>query len=66
MAKPFKIEIPEFVPGEPGFAAKLNQLCGALRETQEVIIEITEEEIVEETEEKPKAAPRGRKATAAK
>lgn len=69
MANPFKIEIPSFTPGEPGFAAKLNQLAGALRETQEIIVEISEEEVIEEAEpaaeaaeEKPKAAPRGRKA----
>ena len=64
MASPFKTEIPTFTPGEPGFAAKLNKLGEALRETREIIIEITEEEIVEEIEDKPKAAPRGRKAAA--
>lgn len=65
MANPFKTEIPTFTPGEPGFAAKLNQLAGALRETQEIIIEISEEEVIEEVE-KPKAATRGRKAAADK
>lgn len=64
MANPFKKKIPTFVAGEPGFAAKLNELAAALRETQELIVEITEEEIVED--EKPKAAPRGRKTAAAK
>lgn len=75
MANPFKHEVPTFVAGEPGFAAKLNQLGNALRETRELIIEISEEEVIEEVadgaepaaeaaEEKPKAAPRGRKAAA--
>lgn len=51
--------VPTFVRGEPGFAAKLNELADAVRELQEALASPAPAEPVEA----PKAAPR-RKATA--
>lgn len=69
-------EVPTFVAGEPGFAAKLNQLSEALRETRAALDEATaplDEEApadeadadVEAVEDEPAKPARSRK-TAAK
>jgi hypothetical protein len=53
-------EVPVFVKGEPGFAAKLNQLGAAVREIQEALTAQAEQPVAAEA---PKT-PTRRKATA--
>lgn len=43
MTVKFEKEIPVFVKGEPGFAAKLNQLGMALQETRAAMIALGEQ-----------------------
>lgn len=54
-------EVPEFIKGEPGFAAKLNQLGKAVREIQEALT--AQEAPAPVVESAPKTTTR-RKATA--
>lgn len=59
-------EIPHFVKGSPDFAANLNKLGDALRESNENVAKLVAR--VEELEKAPKApakAPATRKTTAA-
>jgi len=37
MAKPFTVELPQFKPGEPLYAAKLTALVDAIKEVREAL-----------------------------